>query len=61
MISDTESVGDVVMDSKVTAAATQGKESEEKKVEEKKGESSEEELAKAEAFKEKGNEFFKSK
>ena len=55
LISDTESVGDSAMEDKINGAAA--KKAEETKTEES---YSDEELEKAEAFKTKGNDFFKS-
>ena len=59
LISDTESVGEEIQNNKAAAAAAS--DTDKAKEEVKQDEASEEELAKAEAFKEKGNEFFKSK
>lgn len=59
LISDTESVGEEIQNNKAAAAAAS--DTDKAKEEVKQDEASEEELVKAEAFKEKGNEFFKSK
>ena len=63
LISDTESVGSVNIDEMKTSAgasASDDKKTDQSK-EEKKTDFSEDEQEKAEAFKNKGNEFFKSK